>query len=86
MDAKQQGDSKRQRLEVRRDALEKGDRLIELEGGQGVLSRVAGMWGCDCTEWTWDCDIGPNGAVWCTKVCVKYECTPMPDVMGTMQG
>lgn len=82
---KQQGDSDRERLEIRRDALEKGDRLIELSDGQGVLSRVSGIWGCDCTEWTWDCDIGPNGAVWCTKVCVKYVCAPIPDVMGTMQ-
>jgi hypothetical protein len=69
-------------LKIDRQTLKKGDRFVEMRVGQGVLTRGNGMWGCDCTEWTWDCDFGPNGDVWCTKVCVKYECTPVPSMMG----
>jgi hypothetical protein len=86
MDPKQQAGSKGRSLSVKRDELKDGDRLIEMSGGGAVLGRADGIWGCDCSEWTWDCDIGPNGAVWCTKVCVRYDCAPLPSAMGMMRG
>lgn len=71
-------DAQGKTLEIKRGEMAPGDRLLALGGDQAVLAREAEVWGCDCTEWEWDCEEGPNGTVWCTKVCVKYVCTPVP--------
>jgi len=72
--------AKSKTLRVKRGRLKKGDRLMEFDRGQAVLQRASTEWWCECKEWEWDCDIGPNGDVWCSKVCVLYECRLGPAI------
>ena len=77
-------ESKREKtIEIKRGNLEEGDRLFQTSHHQAVLMRAGGEWWCECKEWEWDCDIGPGGDVWCTKVCVRMECDRLP-VVGSM--
>lgn len=72
--------SKSETLEIRRGDLKAGDRLMQYDQHHAVLQRANGEWWCDCTEWEWDCDIGPGGEVWCTKICVAMSCTRGPSI------
>lgn len=74
---------KRERVEITRGELDKGDRIIQIDDRQAVLMRAGGEWWCECTDWEWDCDIGPGGDVWCVKKCVKMSCERLP-VVGSM--
>lgn len=69
--------SSRETVTIERGALGKGDRMTELGNGMAVLQRANREWWCVCKHKHWDCDIGPDGDVWCVEKCLKYECTPM---------
>ena len=71
------GSDRAEYVEIKRGALQKGDRFTEIGANNAVLQRMRGEWWCVCKEKHWDCDIGPNGDVWCTEKCVRYECTPI---------
>jgi hypothetical protein len=74
--------TKRKSITVKRGTLKKGDRLMEFDHHRALLVREQGEWWCECKEWEWDCDIGPNGDVWCVQKCVRYECVPGPTNIG----
>ena len=80
------GNYQPEKVVIKRADLKRGDQVIELDNGQSIVSRAGlGDWWCECTQWHWDCDLGPNGEVWCTKVCVRMDCQRLPAVAPPIQ-